>query len=302
VKLINKRVTAFGAAGALVAGTMFSGALIAPANAADSSYTCQGTTGPLGDIPVSAVSPFGVLPVPSGSTVPAEAFAMTATVPVDILGVVVALVPGATTLGANLQQASMTLVPQAGGTSKSVPLSGLTAPSTPFTLAAPLELPITGSTTSFVAPAPGVYDVKLPASFGFVPIANGAPIPGIPALPCALSAGQTGVIGTMTVTEPVAKEASTTTVRLKNAPITTAKRARLAVTVKQADGDPATGKVLAKEGSKVLVKATSLSDLGKKTLRLPKLKRGKHTVKVIYKGNATTKASSKSITFRVRRA
>ena len=48
--------------------------------------------------------------------------------------------------------------------------------------------------------------------------------------------------------------------------------------------------------------ATSLSDLGKKTLRLPKLKRGTHTVKIIYKGNATTKASGKSITFRVRRA
>jgi hypothetical protein len=277
--------------------------MLAPANAVDSSYTCQGTTGPLGAIPVSAVSPFDASYV-SGATVPAEAFTMDATIPVDILQVVVALVPGATTLGATLQgyptgPATMSWVPAGGGTAVPVTFDTLSAPSTPFTVAAPLELPVAGSTDAFTAPAPGVYDVKLPASFGFVPLANSAPIPGIPALPCALTTGAESVIGQVTVTEAAAKESSTTKAKLLNSPVNVGERAKYRVKVVDESGDPATGTVVAKKGTKVLAKGT-LTD-GKKVLRLPKLRKGSHTIVFKYKGNSTTEASKVTKTLRVYR-
>ncbi len=115
-------------------------------------------------------------------------------------------------------------------------------------------------------------------------------------IPCTLPAAGTGRIGTMKV---VAKYSSVTKAKLKNAPITRTKHAKIATTVVNGNGDAAAGKVIAKEGSKVLAKGT-LTATGKKTLVLSLLKKGVHKVVVKYKGNSTTEASKKVVKFTVR--
>jgi hypothetical protein len=88
--------------------------------------------------------------------------------------------------------------------------------------------------------------------------------------------------------------------KLKNAPITTAKHAKIGVKVVNGNGAAAAGTVVAKEGTKTLAKGT-LGSTGKKTLVLPLLKKGFHKIVVKYKGNATTTGSKDVVKFTIKR-
>jgi hypothetical protein len=94
---------------------------------------------------------------------------------------------------------------------------------------------------------------------------------------------------------PAAKFATTTKVRLTDKTIKAGQRAKAKVTVKGADG-----RVQIKKGKRVLV-TKKLNAQGKATLRLPKLKAGKHPVRAVYLGNAEAKRSvSAKVVLRVR--
>lgn len=282
MKSFNKsRVAAFGMSGALALGTVASVGAITPASALESTYGCPTSTGTVLEIPVSVANPFAGSYLP-GEAVPSVPVQMNATLTPAVLGLIgLLLPPGTTEISGTITGAAM------GVGSQAVPLNDMAAPTTTIDPTGTV-LPVAGTTSPFTA-VPGNHQVNLPSSLVFTPT-------GLPALALTCNLSGPSSVGAMSV----AKYDSTTTAKLKNAPITTAKRARILARV-VSNGAPAAGQVVAKEGSKVLAKGT-LSDLGKKVLRLPLLKRGSHTIVVVYKGNGTTKVSRKSLTFRVRRA
>ncbi len=149
-----------------------------------------------------------------------------------------------------------------------------------------------GLNAAFEAPAAGTYDVLSPASFTL-----SATVPGLGAVPvsCVLTEGTAA--GAYT-TIMVVKNASTTTGKPVARTLKTTKAAKMKVTVAAGNEVP-TGKVIVKEGTQKLGSAM-LNDLGKATVTMGKLSKGKHTVKVVYKGDGYTLAgSSEKITFTV---
>ena len=282
----KKRLAAFGMAGALAMGTVASVGVLSPANAADTAYTCTTTNGAL-TFPVSVANPF-----PASGKVGEEVAAAPVTMDVSIaesqLGLIKLLLGGAglptTALSGSITDAAMVV----GG--QSVALNDLAAPSTAIPASGDMVLPVVGSTSAFTPKKGGNLAIGLPTKFTFIPA-------GVPAfaMPCTLS-GAESTAGTMSV----AKLSSTTTAKVKNAPVTTAERAKVLVKSVTSTG-AASGKVVAKEGSKVLATGT-LSDTGKVTLKLPKLKKGEHKVVFRYKGNGSTKASAKTLTLKIKRA
>jgi hypothetical protein len=75
------------------------------------------------------------------------------------------------------------------------------------------------------------------------------------------------------------------------------KRAKGVVTVKLAGlSASATGSVKITEGSKTLV--TKALSGGKATIKLPKLKKGKHTLKITWAGDSNATGSSKTFTIK----
>lgn len=93
------------------------------------------------------------------------------------------------------------------------------------------------------------------------------------------------------------KNASTTTAKVKNAPVNKGERARLGVTVVAPHEIP-TGKVVVKQDTKTVGKG-SLNDAGKDTIKLDLLRVGKHHLVVKYKGDGYTKASKTPLTLKV---
>ena len=57
MNLVKNRVAAFGAAGALAAGSVLAGGVLSPASAVDTTYTCTTTAGAI-PFPVSVDNPF----------------------------------------------------------------------------------------------------------------------------------------------------------------------------------------------------------------------------------------------------
>lgn len=291
MKLFSKnRAAAFGMAGALALGTVASVGAVAPAVAADTAYTCTSTGGDL-TFPVSVSNPF-----PSsaavGQEVPAAPVSMGVSIAESQLSLIKLLLVGAG-LPTNQLSGTITGADMMVG-EQSVPLTGLEAPATAIPATGGMTLPVAGSTTAFTPTQGGSVPIGLPDSFTFVPAGVAAF-----AMPCTLT-GAVSTLGVMQVSGTSEKAASTTIAKLKNAPMTTAKHAKILAKVRTG-GAAAAGKVIAKEGKRVLARGT-LSDLGRKVLRLPLLKRGSHTIVIKYKGNDTTKVSKDSVTFRVRRA
>jgi Family of unknown function (DUF6801)/Bacterial Ig-like domain (group 3) len=290
----NKRAAAIGMAGALALGTVASVGSMTSADAASAAtqYACviMGNTVPLsvvGDVKLPSS-------VPSGSSLAKLPATMDVTLPAVLVGQL-ATALGITSLGGTTTDAALPM-----GAAGSIPLSALTIASTPVSSpTAALPLHASGATGAATAPAPGSYAVTMPKSFTFNPTSN-SPVP-LPPVSCTLPAGTApAALGTLVVTQSstTSKAVSKVALKLKNAPITTSKHAKLLAIVTAA-GKSATGKVVAKEGTKTLASGTLTS--GRKTLLLPKLKKGAHTIKVLYKGNATTKASSKKISFTVKK-
>ena len=95
----------------------------------------------------------------------------------------------------------------------------------------------------------------------------------------------------------VTKAVSTTKATLKKSTIKVGKHGRMTVTV-TAIGTTPTGKVRIKDGAKVL-KTVTLTN-GTVRITLPKLKKGKHSLKVTYRGSASVTGDSTRVTLRVR--
>ena len=279
--LSKNRVAAFGVSGALALGSVAAVGAIAPAEAAGSQYTCTLSSGPTPlDIVGTMDLPSSVAPGGSLADLPTT---LGVTLPGSLTTFLVGL--GITNVAGSVTDAKFPI----GTSGTSIPAGTLTEPGQALTAGQSAALLGEGKTaSSAVAPSKaGSYDVMMPSSFTFVPT-------GLPPIPCTTAAPVK--LGTLLVSGD-AMQASTTTATLKNAPITTSKHAKIAAKVRTG-GDPASGKVIAKEGSKVLKKAT-LNDSGKATLKLPLLGKGKHKIVVKYKGNSTTEPSKDVVKFSV---
>ncbi|MGZ8735787.1 MAG: DUF6801 domain-containing protein [Nocardioides sp.] len=287
--LSNNRVAAFGMAGALALGTVASVGALAPAGAASTDYTCTLPVLGAKQFPVSGKSPLPAEVLP-GEAVPALPAKLGVGLDGGTVGAIVNFL-SVTSIAGTITDTALSVG------SESVPLTGMEIAPTALTSNVPVKLPVSGTTGSFTAPATlGSYPVALPSTFDFIPVSTdgGTPIVGV--VPCALPAGGTAPLGTMKVVD---KYSSATKAKLKNAPITRTKHAKIATTVVNGNGAAAAGKVIAKKGSKTLDKGT-LSGTGKETLVLPRLKKGVHKIVVKYKGNSTTEASKKVVKFTVR--
>lgn len=294
MNLSKNRLAAFGAAGALAAGSVLAGGVISPAAAGSDSaeYTCNlaGTPTPL-DIA-------GSMAVPAGTVEPGESLSGLATT----LGVTL---PGAIT--GLLKDVLMISEADGSVSSASFPIgnsgqsltSSVLAVGDPVPLTSGVPATLTGEgTSSGTAPmTPGTYNVEMPEAFTFTPATGALP-------PISCIANETGILGQLTVAGDAPadeKESTTTRAKFLNTPLTTAKRPLIRVRVVQEDGDPAAGTVVVKKGKKVLKKVT-LNDAGKKRFRIAKLARGEHRIVFRYKGNADSLASKVVKTVRVRRA
>lgn len=228
--------------------------------------------------------------VESGTNVAARSLGLSVTIPDSTMDAVRAT--SAEELGATSDDVTY----RVGATA--YPVTGVILPKTAVPADGPLEIETTATASAFVAPAPGSYAVRVPEAFSLLATAYGTPI-GNPTvtITCALAVGAPDTIATVQVTPAVAV-ASTTKGKVKNAPITTTKRAKVVATVR-APGRTPTGKVTAKLGKKKL--ASGALSGGKVTLKLPKLSKGKKTITLVYAGDAGSKKSKGSVTFTVKR-
>jgi large repetitive protein len=98
----------------------------------------------------------------------------------------------------------------------------------------------------------------------------------------------------------VAKLSSTVTATLAKKKITQRQRAQLTVKVSMLGYDVTLGKIQVKDGSKVIATVALQAGKDTVTIRLKKLKRGKHKLKVSYLGSVSTLGSSaKPVTLKV---
>lgn len=130
---------------------------------------------------------------------------------------------------------------------------------------------------------------------GFIHIADAA----APAVPVAeASAPTASPKATTQASHPVT---SSTTVTLAKKRVKKGSRVKVTVRVNVAGMKSPTGKVVIRDGKKVIKRVTvKTSHKGTVTVKLPKLKVGKHKISVRYAGTGRVKASSsKTVTLRV---
>lgn len=110
-----------------------------------------------------------------------------------------------------------------------------------------------------------------------------------------------GVATASAVTVP--KVPSTTTASSFGVVLKPSQRGKLSITVASPGIPRPTGTIVIKDGRKKLKKLTlKAKKIGKLTVRLPRLRVGRHKIKVIYKGNSLVKRSrSKVIRITVKR-
>jgi Bacterial Ig-like domain (group 3) len=283
-----KKYAAAGAVGVMTVATMLAAGGTA-ASAADttvaSSYTCVTIIGNQ-VVPVSTTINLPETAV-TGRRVASRPVGMTVTIPDSLRGLLGLI--GVTSLSGTATEINYLV-----GT-EPVPMDNVVAASTPVPAAGDMPMQVTGTAGSFKAGLPGEYPVQIPATFNFNPVDQaGNPLPGSP-LTCTRDAAAPDVLGTLTVT----KAPSRTTAKVRNAPITTTKRAKVGVSV-GSNGKAATGKITAKRQGKVIARAT-LNKRGSATLQLPRLGNGKKTITVVYGGSKVSLASSDRVTVRVHR-
>lgn len=276
LRLITTRTAVAGATVALAAGALV-GITSTAANAATvtNTYTCSLPNVYSGDFDLTVT---GEIPVPqywAGATVPSGLLNITAeaTVPADAAG----LLGAAGVTGAKSDDFAFAL----GNSPVPVPLAGDFE-----TAGGATKWMASGVNDAFTTPNPGTYDALMPVAFTMTTMQGDTPSVS---LGCVIKEG----------TEPAAMSEGFTL--LKQASATTAPKAvsakkgkavKLAVSAESTSlGGPVNGKVIAKEGSKVLDSATLKK--GKATLDLgKKLKVGKHTITVTYKGLPSVSGSS----------
>jgi hypothetical protein len=184
----------------------------------------------------------------------------------------------------------------------------------------PTALPVISGTAtvgSFLSTTNGTWSTS-PFGYKYQWFRNGVPIAGATSMLYRLTGDDVSRSLTVTVTASrtgyadgsatsgavnVAKVASTTSANTFPTILKPGQRAKLTITVTSPGISQPTGTIIIKDGRKKLAKLTLKAKKGGKvTVRLPRLKVGRHKIKVIYKGNALIKGSkSKVVKLTVRR-
>lgn len=285
-----KRMTIQGTAvGTLLAGVALTAVTTTAAQAGvtgSADYLCTTPLGSTIPVPVGFASEALPTTIPAGWAVPAGALPVDLSVAIpaafgDTLGFI-----GVTGVGGSSSDIAMGL-----GTA-TVPLTGVTVPTTPIVTGQDTVLTIPARTGAFTTPDAGTAALTVPAAFTFDALSQS----GLPlgTLTCALAPGAAQQVGTV----EVVKQASTTTARPARAKVPFGKRPVINAAVSTAMGSLAEGRVVVKKGTTKLA-SRMLGDGGTARLALPKLKPGRYTVAVRYLGSGATEASSTTTTFRV---
>jgi len=277
LRSIAARTVVAGATTALAAGALV-GVSTTAANAetASSTYTCKAPA----DAYVSdfAITVTGGLPVPqfwAGAPVPQGLVSITVTSPLSAEQATALGSFGIT--GAHSDDFALGF----GPSSVPVPIDGDFDSTSGSTVWA-----AEGSNNPFTTPNPGPNDIVLPSAFTMTTEnAGGDFLP----LACTIKEGETAA--TLVPGYVLNRQLSATTATSK-----ASKKPTIAVTVvsKSWGQTMPTGKVVAKEGKKVVGKGTVKG--GKAVIKLAKtLKAGKHKVTVTYAGTPSLKGSSAKV-------
>lgn len=279
VSRMSRRLSAAGVATALAAaGLIGAGSTAAQAATVTNTYTCSIPNVYSGDFLASVTSELPVAQYWAGAGVPAGLINVTvdATVPADAAG----MLKTAGVTGARSDDFAFAL----GTASVTAPIKGdFTSDGTTTTWHA------TGANSAFMTPTPGHYDVALPGAFKITTMQGST---DSVTLDCVLKDAAPQTIGSI----DLLKQSSTTTVTPTVIKVKKGKAAVVPVSVTNSMG-AASGKVVAKEGSKKIGGSTLKSGAAK--IKLDVLKVGKHTVTVSYPGNASISGSKDTVVIKV---
>jgi Bacterial Ig-like domain (group 3)/Family of unknown function (DUF6801) len=284
LRRITAQVAAAGATTALIAGGLVAATGTA-ANAATvtNTYTCSIPSLYSGDFDMTVT---GEIPVPqywAGAGVPQDLLSVTAdvTVPADAA----VLLASQQYTGAKSDDFAFAL----GSGKVPVPVSGSFA-----TAGGATTWHATGKNKAFTTPNPGTLDALMPGAFTLT--TTGGPNAPV-SLNCALKGGTTAQAISTGFT--LLRQASATTApKIVKAKKGKAVKLPVSVTSTSMSGPVSSGKVVAKEGKKVLDSASLKK--GKATLDLgKKLKKGTHKITVTYTGIPSVGASSAKSTVKV---
>lgn len=159
-------------------------------------------------------------------------------------------------------------------------------------VAEPLDVPMAGTNREFTPKAVGDdLPLALPDSFTLdLYDGEGAPLFSVE---CEWWDGDLEVVGAVSVV----KQTAAMTRQLVKKPVKTSKRAKVRVSVLSQAGQAATGEVRAMIGGRTLV-VRELTD-GRVTLRLPRLRAGKHRVTLTYLGSKLVDKTTRNVTVKV---
>lgn len=285
VSRISKRMAATGVATALAAGALV-GAGTTAATAApttgSSVYNCSNPGLPQAlPMQLSLTADMPISSLPSGYNVTGVNLPVDVVfaVPTEVVAALGAF--GVSQIGAGAEDMSLRL----GSTS--IPVNAVEPVGlTDVVPGSPLVLATSGMTGDFTAPAAGNYQIKMPSSFVLDAVTN-SPAPGLGSLSlaCAIADDSGSNILPFTVT----KQASAITAKAPKKAVKKGKPAKIVATVAGAF-KAATGKVVAKDGSKTV--GTSKLKKGKAVFKIKKLKKGAHTITLVYKGDKSTEGSA----------
>lgn len=273
------------AAAAVVAGTVVV-TTHAPASAQPATTTYLCTFPELGEVEVPLTVNVTNLPaeLPVGIPVPASKWVVRASVHLDdlttsyLLGHTNAIRTEIDALGAVLGD-------------KPIPVA-VASETEALPVAEPLDVPMTGTNGDFTPKSlADDLPLELPEAFTLdLADGDGAPLFSVD---CEWGDGDLGIIGTV----DLVKQSASMTRTLRKNPVKTTKRATLLVTVLTQTGAGAPGEVTAAIGGRNLA-VGELTD-GRVTLRLPKLRAGKHRVTLSYAGSRNVAKTVRNITVQV---
>jgi hypothetical protein len=267
-------VTTALAASALVGAT----GVAAHAETGTASYNCTTPLSPDQVIPVSVsvgADLSALPPLPTGFAAPAGSL------PVDVtVTIPEAVVTGLKQKGINALGLKDSDVKLPFGTA-AVPLDGVEAAQTALPATGDMTIPVEATNGEFKLPDPGNIPVKMPASFLTTADTNLVPL----ALTCTIS-GDQPTITSLTVI----KQSPTLTLKKSEVSIKKGKVAKLVATV--AGNVTPTGKVIAKEGKKVV--GTGTLKKGTTTISIKNLKPGSHQIVLSYAGDKRSNASNEA--------
>lgn len=284
LRRLSVRAAAVGATAALAAGALVGAtATSASAGTAENIYTCTVPVLGAQDVTLSITGELPVHTYPAGAPVAP-----------NLVGVTAAVGPATAALldGANVTEVTVPdFTLKLGNVNVPLPLAGPVNADTGAWSG-------TGSNKAFTTPTPGSFKPVMPQKFNISLNVTGL---GALAAPCVLKAGQTA--NAVDEVPIVLVQQGTKMKVTAPKPVKKGKVAKLSVSVKSTIlttlGAP--GKVVVKEGKKVVGQAV-LNKAGVANVSLgKKLKPGKHKLTVSYAGNKSWKASKATVTLTVKK-